>query len=158
CEADLGPGFRGPKFQYLNLGMKHVARAGWLGPSKFVHSRTDDAVHRFQPALDTKSHRQRCCVPAARGKPFEEAVGCGCVVKVKWLRIEFAGEGLDGLRGYGDGPATKGLADLEVLEIEVGHGVSGCVSSALGRAVSFTRSSFCNQTRPRRTCPRRSAA
>ncbi len=66
-----------------------------------------------------KPHRDRRCVPAARGEPPEQGSRRFLFIEMKWLWIELAGELFD-LRDAGlVRDRSKDLADVQILQEEV---------------------------------------
>ena len=95
-----------------------VARAHRLRPAKFVDAKTNRAPGQFKLAGNEQIHAHRAGVPAAGGKPLENAFRGGVLIEVKRLRIEFARERFDILRGDRDRARAKPIANMKVFEIE----------------------------------------
>lgn len=93
-QATIGMRRRGTNLQHLAFEVKRVARPHRLWPAEFVHSGSHNAAGNRQ-AADEKPHRDRGCVPAARGEPTEQGSRRFLFIQMKRLWIELAGESFD---------------------------------------------------------------
>ena len=124
---------RGSYLEDLAFDPKLVPWPNRSWPAEFVKPGADDAASGFDIAFHQQPHRDRGCVPAAGGETSKDRTGCGPLVEMKRLRIEFGSKTLDAIRIDADAPRAEGLSRCKIFEVALGY-------TGLSSGPAFTRS------------------
>jgi hypothetical protein len=110
--------------------MELVAGPDRARPTKLIRR----CRRRLEFALNQKPHGHGGSVPSACRESAEDRVRCQRFIKMKGLRVEFGGEGLD---PSADSPRAELLPNRVVLKVSFSHWTVHTCLSSVGSIGSF---------------------
>lgn len=115
--------FRRPNLQHFTFHTQLITRPNRTWPAQFIKTCTDDATSRLELAIHKQPHRDSSSMPTTRSQPPEYRSARSAFLKVKCLRIELGGKGLEPSLLNADSRITaESLARHKVVKVIGDHG------------------------------------